>query len=84
MFDKLSGIFSQQKNKNAINFLKDILENNNIDKIDSINNMIKEFDDINNRSSITCFLHNFSRRYPEIMGAEPIPKSEIDEKEKEH
>ncbi len=81
---KLLNYFSNEQIINLINFIGDICEKNKINEINSIINMIKEFDDINDISNIIHFLHNFSRRYPEVMGTEPIPKSEIDKSEIEH
>lgn len=67
MVDKFSGIFSRQKIENVINFLKDILENNNKKEIYSVYDIICKFDNINNRMSVLHFLYNFSDQYPIIM-----------------
>lgn len=66
MRDKLSEIFSPQAIKNVINFLEDILKNNNDNEINSVCNIIHEFDDINS-ISVVHFLHNFSKHYPLLM-----------------
>ena len=58
MRDKLSEVFSPQAIKNVINFLEDILKNNNDNEINSVCNIIHEFDEINS-ISVVHFLDNF-------------------------
>ncbi len=66
MRDKLSEVFSPQAIKNVINFLEDILKNNNDNEINSVCNIIHEFDEIN-PISVVHFFNNFFKHYPVIM-----------------